>query len=178
MYFFQLIFSFLCIQSSLFGMQQALTHASQKEVAQNCADTELQAALDTLLIFEEQGVYKPTTLSPNGALLAAGSHDGLIVVADVETGKWENRFKVPEGSVDLIVWSPNSTHLASKTADGSIYLWDVKSGTCEGMVQADDADDTERSCHKDFIALFQKYKKPAAMVFLAATLELLYNFAK
>jgi len=179
MYFFQLVFSLFCIQSSLFGMQQVLTREkTSQEISQNFADEQLKAALDTLLIFEEEGVYKNITVSPNGELIASADDNGLIVVVDVETGAWKCRLP-GHVKADLLVWSPKGTHLASHTIDDSIYLWDVQNGNCIDAFQQTAEDEMNRpSLHVELISFFKKHKKSAmAIIFLTAA-ELLYKLSQ
>lgn len=170
----------LALCNSVHSMQQVLTHEKQSEaVSQNSADEQLQAALDTLLIFEEQGVFKPMTLSPNGKLLASANETGFISVLDVETGRLEQTLQGHCDKADLLIWSPKSSHLASHTTDGTICLWDVRTGECVAAVeQSSESEDNHKSCQEEFIAFLNCYKRSAMAVVFVAAAELLYKLSQ
>lgn len=169
----------ILMNASLHGMQQVLTQERQSEVtAQNFADEQAQAALNTLLLFEEQGVYKRITVSPDGELMASVDDDGLISIVDVNTGDKKSELPGHCGA-DLLVWSPKSSHLASHTPDGTICLWDVRTGECVAAVQlSSESEDNHKSCHEEFIAFLHYYKRSAMAAVFVAAAELLYKLSQ
>src|SRR6266849_285299 len=66
--------------------------------------------------------------SPDGSLLASGSHDQTIRVWNPADGKPIRELKGHTGIVDSIAFSPDGKLLASGSADKTVRLWDPASG--------------------------------------------------
>ena len=66
------------------------------------------------------------SISPDGKLLASGSHDSKIKLWEINTGK-QLRTINNENIVYTIVFSPNGSIIASSGFDNKIQLWDVNS---------------------------------------------------
>lgn len=66
--------------------------------------------------------------SPDGKILASGSHDKTIRLWDVDTGTSQKVLTDHEDAVTAITYSPDGITLVSGSQDGTIRLWNVKSG--------------------------------------------------
>ena len=70
--------------------------------------------------------------SPDGLLIASGSHDGTVRFLDVQTGKeirrLEGHRKAYAMSVLSLAYSPDGRSIASGDDDGTVQLWDVQTG--------------------------------------------------
>jgi RNA polymerase sigma factor (sigma-70 family) len=64
------------------------------------------------------------TFSPDGSMLATGSHDATIRIWDVKTWKELRRLDGHNDSVLALAWSDDGTVLASAGVDKIIRLWD------------------------------------------------------
>ncbi|MFQ6170173.1 BTAD domain-containing putative transcriptional regulator [Oryzobacter sp. R7] len=74
-------------------------------------------------------------VSPDGRLLALGSIEGDVGVAEAGTGDWvvEPR-RVHTGAVLGVEFSADGSLLASSSADGRVRLWDGRSGDPRGSL--------------------------------------------
>lgn len=68
------------------------------------------------------------TVSPDGTAIAAGLDDGMLVVADVATGRVRWRATGHDGFVSRVAWSPDGRWLATGSVDRTIRLWDHATG--------------------------------------------------
>ncbi len=66
--------------------------------------------------------------SPDGALLVAGSWDGLIRLWDVETRVDQMTLVGHSTSVSSVAFSPDGSRIVSTSVDGTVRLWDVETG--------------------------------------------------
>ncbi|MGK3963280.1 pentapeptide repeat-containing protein [Sorangium sp. So ce118] len=73
------------------------------------------------------GECNAVTISPDGALLASGHADGLVL-CDLATGSPLRMLKGHSGVVMSIAFSPDGATLASGSKDGTVRLWDVSTG--------------------------------------------------
>ena len=72
-----------------------------------------------------EGWVAALAFSPDGSLLATGSHDQTIKLWDSSTG-WElTTLSGHTGNVYSVAFSPDGTLLASGSLDGTVRLWDV-----------------------------------------------------
>ena len=72
------------------------------------------------------------TFSPDGTLLASGSHDGLILLWEVDGsghGRLRATLRGHRHIVRSVVFHPNGHLLASGSADGTVRSWDLR--TCQ-----------------------------------------------
>ncbi len=66
-------------------------------------------------------------VAPDGKTLAAGRHDGLILIWETRTGKELRRWKADHSYVKSLAFSPDSKVLASASSH-YIRLWDPETG--------------------------------------------------
>lgn len=75
------------------------------------------------------GYGKILKFSPDGKTLAhgGGSHDGLVLLSDTETGTQKYRFTGHVGTVTGIAFSADGNTLATAGEDGTVLLWNLTS---------------------------------------------------
>ena len=66
--------------------------------------------------------------SPDGSVLASGSHDQTICLWDVATGELKNTLIGHTHRVLSVMYSPDGSTLASGGWDNTVRLWDVATG--------------------------------------------------
>jgi WD40 repeat protein len=71
------------------------------------------------------GWIAPHAFTPDGRVLARGSHDGSVLLWDVAAGKELLSCKGHTGPVSCLRFSPNGSVLASGGEDGQVLLWDM-----------------------------------------------------
>ena len=80
-----------------------------------------------------KGPLHPTvrcaTYSPDGALLATGGDDKVVVIASVTDGEVRHRLAGHPGSVSGVVFVEDGKTLVSGCDRGFVKFWDVRSGT-------------------------------------------------
>ncbi len=69
--------------------------------------------------------------SPDGRLLALGTHHGPIAIRDAETGETLHRLDGHAGRVHSCAFSPDSRWLLSAGLDGALVRWEIAGGTSE-----------------------------------------------
>jgi len=75
----------------------------------------------------EDAVYS-VAFSPDGRLLASGSHDDTIKLWEVETGRLVRTLSGHKEWVWSVTFSPDSRLLVSGARGGTVKLWDVETG--------------------------------------------------
>lgn len=65
-------------------------------------------------------------ISPDGALVAAGSLDTVVRIWDVQTGKLVERLKGHRDSVYSVAFTPDGRGLVSGSLDKTLKYWDVQ----------------------------------------------------
>jgi serine/threonine-protein kinase len=65
--------------------------------------------------------------SPDGGLLASGSHDGNVHVWNPLTGKLHKQLQAHEQPVAAVAFAPDGQALATAGWDGNVKLWDLSS---------------------------------------------------
>ncbi|MEO0457917.1 MAG: adenylate/guanylate cyclase domain-containing protein [Cyanobacteria bacterium P01_A01_bin.114] len=68
--------------------------------------------------------------SPDGRLLASGSHDQTIRLWDVQTGQCLKTWRGHASGVQTVAFSPDGKRLASGSYEPDIWLWEVQTGQC------------------------------------------------
>jgi WD40 repeat protein len=66
--------------------------------------------------------------SPDGSIVASGSHDNTIKLWDVQLGQERVTLKGHRSSVSAVAFSPDGLIVASGSHDDTIKLWDVQLG--------------------------------------------------
>jgi WD40 repeat protein len=66
--------------------------------------------------------------APDGAWIASGGRDKVIVVADLETGTERFALKGHSGEIVALNVSPDGSVLASAAQDGQARTWDLVDG--------------------------------------------------
>ncbi len=69
-----------------------------------------------------------TAVSPDGRILASGTHAGAILLWDAETGRALRSLPADGGPTLGVAFSPDGALLASTGFDGRVDLWDVARG--------------------------------------------------
>ncbi|KAF3169725.1 hypothetical protein TWF788_010400 [Orbilia oligospora] len=90
-----------------------------------CVRDKWSALLQTLE--GHKSLVRCVTFSPNGKLLASGSHDNLLNLWDI-TGALLQTLHGHEDTVNGVAFSPNSRILASASDDMTSKLWDISTG--------------------------------------------------
>ena len=75
-----------------------------------------------------QNRVESVAFSPDGAWLASGGWERIIMIWDMETGAVGQILEGHEGNVNALAFSPDGTILASASDDLTVRLWDVESG--------------------------------------------------
>lgn len=78
-----------------------------------------------------RGWVQSLAFSPDGSILASGSHDHTIRLWDLQTGQCLKTLRGPMGCIQSLAFSPDGTILASGSYDHTIHLWNVTAGRCE-----------------------------------------------
>ena len=79
----------------------------------------------TAVLEDHTAGIESVALSPDGALLASGHHDGLVRLWDIQTQKQLATLKGHKATVRSVTFSPDGTLLASGGKD-SARLWNVR----------------------------------------------------
>ncbi len=86
------------------------------------------AAAGPTRILEEDALYYSVAFSPDGRLLAAGTHETRVVVFDLATSQVVHRLEGHTEPVHDVAFSPDSRLIASASWDKTVRIWDAQSG--------------------------------------------------
>jgi WD40 repeat protein len=76
------------------------------------------------------GWIQSLVFSPDGAMLASGSHDHTIRLWNLQTGQCLKTLRGHTGCVQSLAFSPDGAMLASGGHDHTIRLWNLQTGRC------------------------------------------------
>jgi WD40 repeat protein len=74
------------------------------------------------------GWVRTVAFSPDGATLASGSDDKMLILWDVQSGQQLRTLEGHTGVVYSVAFSPDGATLASASWDKTVVLWDAMSG--------------------------------------------------
>ena len=74
------------------------------------------------------GVTWAVEFSPDGALLASASQDGVARLWDPANGDLVSKLEGHDAAVDFIAFDPTGSRLITGSDDGTARIWDVESG--------------------------------------------------
>jgi tRNA A-37 threonylcarbamoyl transferase component Bud32 len=86
-------------------------------------DLETQKLVCALAAHEESTI-ECVALSADGAIVASGAQNGLIVIEKTQRGSIEHKITVPTGPVHFLVFGPNG-ELAGASDDLTARIWDA-----------------------------------------------------
>jgi RNA polymerase sigma factor (sigma-70 family) len=67
-------------------------------------------------------------LSPDGATLAVGGHDGTLLVWDAQKNVELRRFRAHPARIVAVAFAPDGQTVATASGGTSVYLWDTRTG--------------------------------------------------
>jgi dipeptidyl aminopeptidase/acylaminoacyl peptidase len=85
-----------------------------------------------------QASVDTVAFSPDGKLLASGSHDATVRLWDPTSGRQLHNLRAHAHWVNQVAFSRNGSLLASASQDDSIALWDPKTGKERGRLRSSD----------------------------------------
>ena len=111
---------------------KALVSASYIDGIVKVWDLETNSAIDMGHIR-----LSPSSLSPDGTILASGGHDNIVRLWDIETGKIiYNILAKPKSRIRLVSFSPDGRTLAYRVSGEKFTrLWDVTTKTQVGTIK-------------------------------------------
>src|SRR6266508_1035921 len=74
------------------------------------------------------GIVYSVAFSPDGKMLASGSHEQVVKLWDVGTGNLIRSFMGHRNTIHSVAFSPDGKTLASGSSDHKVKLWDVSTG--------------------------------------------------
>ena len=84
---------------------------------------------ELVIINEHTGPVWSTVFSPDGARVASGSYDTLVIVVDSFTGdKYDTLEREPSSIVNVVAYSADGEFLAAGHADGNVRVYDARTG--------------------------------------------------
>jgi len=118
--------------------------------------------VSTLIAMGGEAPNAALAWSPDGALLAVGSHRGEILVLDGWTGEVRGRRKLAETMVKSVTWSPDGAvvYAAEQSPDAFVHALDVPSLTSRWSFRL--ADELESSPPPPATDIYGVYTLPAA----------------
>jgi WD40 repeat protein len=76
---------------------------------------------------DKDGGVEAIALSPDGMTVATGSHDGMVKLWNVDTGKVIKKWTGHQARVHSVCWSPDGGRVVSGCWDATFRVWDVQS---------------------------------------------------
>ena len=67
-------------------------------------------------------------VSPDSQWVASGSHDGMIILWEIESQSVVRKWAAHDRTVRHLAFSPDSLRLASCGSEGRVMVWDVDTG--------------------------------------------------
>ena len=109
------------------GLDELMTSAELRTAA--IPDRDPAAAM-----IQPSGMPFSVAFSPDGALLAVGSH-GFVQLVDASDGTTLRIVLGHSGAVTGVAFSPDGTLLATASRDGTARIWDLATGTTRAVLQ-------------------------------------------
>ncbi|UKZ78087.1 hypothetical protein TrVFT333_005821 [Trichoderma virens FT-333] len=85
---------------------------------------------ECILRFTGHGIVLCISWSPDSALLATGSTDGIVRICDLETGEQMHTLGGHDLEVSSLEFSNSSDLIASASRDCTVRVWSVATGDC------------------------------------------------
>lgn len=79
-------------------------------------------------ITHEDTVHR-VAFSPDGALLASSSNDGVVIISNAQTGDVRHRLKLDAQGVYALAFAADGRRLVAAAARKDVTVWDVSTGT-------------------------------------------------
>ncbi len=127
------------------GATLAVAGCADRRTDDACAKSEIRlwdanTRQPIAMLGEHPASVNSLAWSPNGATLASGGDDGLIVLWDVARRAQASQLDAHPVAVNSLAWSPDGATLASGGGDGIVLLWDVarraRAGQLDGHTAA------------------------------------------
>eukprot|EP00475_Leptophrys_vorax_P010619 TRINITY_DN17203_c0_g1_i1.p1 TRINITY_DN17203_c0_g1~~TRINITY_DN17203_c0_g1_i1.p1 ORF type:complete len:249 (-),score=55.69 TRINITY_DN17203_c0_g1_i1:112-858(-) len=98
---------------------------TSKDCTIKVIDTRTWGVIRTITDGEYRDVptWAQFAISPDGALVAAGSGSGTVIIWDIESGKKKKYLRNHSAPVTSCAWSPYGVNLVSTDKSGGISIW-------------------------------------------------------
>jgi WD40 repeat protein len=121
---------------AILGALAALEECAPTSAAQQALHTALNASHVREVFRGHEEDINAVTWSPDGALLATASDDGMVRIWGTGQSPSDPVVLTPSGGhrVQSVTWSPDGKYLASGSRDGTVTVWDVEAEAEAGVL--------------------------------------------